>query len=104
MKVLRSRRYRVICSRLSLTAGLVLSAASTAPLAAQSGPGPLGPGPGRNLFPAPPSVGAAIDLSYFGPPPAETNSSLVGPVQLLKSGLLVATNGTTTLPLQQGLV
>jgi len=104
MKVFRSRRCHVSCSRLSLTAGLILSAASTSPLAAQSGPGPLGPGPGCNLFPAPASVGTGIDLSYFGPPPSETNSSLVGPVQLLKSGILDTTKGTITLPLYKGFV
>ena len=36
------------------------------------GPGPIGPGPGCNLLPAPASVGAAVNLSYFGPPPSES--------------------------------
>src|SRR5207245_4423059 len=54
------------------------------------GPGPIGPGPGCNLLPAPPSVGATVPLSYFGPSPSETNPSLVGPVQLLKSGTVDA--------------
>ena len=68
------------------------------------GPGPLaiGPGPGCNLFPAPPSVGATVPLTYFGPSPSETNPSLVGPVQLLKSGTVDATRGTITLPLYLG--
>lgn len=66
------------------------------------GPGPIGPGPGCNLFPAPPSVGATVPLSYFGPPPSETNQSLVGPVQLLRSGTVDAAHGTITLPLYQG--
>src|SRR5580704_7183444 len=66
------------------------------------GPGPIGPGPGCNLFPAPPSVGAAVPLSYFGPSPSETNPSLVGPVQLLKSGTVDAAHGTITLPLYLG--
>jgi hypothetical protein len=66
------------------------------------GPGPIGPGPGCNLFPAPPSVGASVPLTYFGPPPSETNSSLVGPVQLLKSGTVDAAHGTITLPLYLG--
>jgi hypothetical protein len=66
------------------------------------GPGPIGPGPGCNLFPAPPSVGASVPLTYFGPPPSETNPSLVGPVQLLKSGTVDATHGTITLPLYLG--
>ena len=63
------------------------------------GPGPIGPGPGCNLFPAPPSVGATVPLSYFGPSPSEVNQSLVGPVQLLKSGTVDAAHGTITLPL-----
>jgi len=66
------------------------------------GPGPIGPGPGCNLFPAPPSVGAAVSLSYFGPPPSTTNQSLVGPVQLLKTGPVDATKGTITVPLYFG--
>src|ERR1700758_3283587 len=46
------------------------------------GPGPIGPGPGCDLFPAPASIGTTVPLSYFGPPPSDTNRSLVGPVQL----------------------
>jgi hypothetical protein len=66
------------------------------------GPGPIGPGPGCNLFPAPPSVGASVPLTYFGPSPSETNASLVGPVQLLKSGTVDSAHGTITLPLYLG--
>jgi hypothetical protein len=66
------------------------------------GPGPIGPGPGCNLLPAPPSVGATVPLSYFGPPPSDTNQSLVGPVQLLKSGVVDPVHGTITLPLYLG--
>jgi hypothetical protein len=47
-------------------------------------------------------VGASVNLSYFGPPPSESNPSLVGPVQLLKSGTIDAAKGTITLPLYQG--
>ena len=88
--------------RLVLVASLVLAHAAI-PLAAQDGPGPgpIGPGPGCNLFPAPPSIGAGVNLSYFGPPPSETNPSLVGPVQLLKSGTVDDQKGTITLPLYQ---
>jgi hypothetical protein len=60
------------------------------------------PGPGCDLFPAPASTGAAVGLSYFGPPPSTVNPSLVGPVQLLNSGKVDATNGTITLPLYMG--
>src|SRR5216683_5835777 len=66
------------------------------------GPGPIGPGPGCNLFPAPASIGASVPLSYFGPPPSDTNRSLVGPVQLLNTGQVDTTNGTITIPLYLG--
>jgi len=66
------------------------------------GPGPVGPGPGCNLFPAPPSVGASVSLSYFGPSPSTTNQSLVGPVQLLKTGPVDVARGTITIPLYLG--
>lgn len=86
----------------SIIAGITLAALASAPVAAQPGPGPIGPGPGCNLLPAPASVGAGVDLSYFGPPPSDSNPSLVGPVQLLKSGVVDAVNGTITLPLYKG--
>jgi hypothetical protein len=79
------------------------AAAAVDPNMAQGpGPGPIGPGPGCNLFPAPASVGAAVNLSYFGPPPSTTNRSLVGPVQLLNSGQVDTAKGTITLPLYLG--
>lgn len=65
-------------------------------------PGPLGPGPGCNLFPAPASTGASVGLSYFGPPPSASNPSLVGPYQLLQSGQVDQKKGTITLPLYVG--
>ena len=66
------------------------------------GPGPRGPGAGCNLFPAPASIGTNVGLSYFGPPPSTVNPSLVGPVQLLNTGKVDATNGTITIPLYKG--
>ena len=88
----------------------MLTAASAAAPAAQGdptfgngpAPGPLGPGPGCNLFPAPASTGASVPLSYFGPPPSASNSSLVGPFQLLQSGHVDSAKGTLTLPLYKG--
>ena len=54
----------------SLASVLAAFAQTVNPNTAQGpGPGPIGPGPGCNLLPAPPSVGATVDLSYFGPPP-----------------------------------
>ena len=66
------------------------------------GEGPIGPGPGCNVFPAPANVGTDVSLSYFGPSPSTTNPSLVGPVQLLKTGPIDAPNGTITIPLYLG--
>jgi hypothetical protein len=66
------------------------------------GPGAIGPGPGCNLFPAPASIGTSVPLSYFGPPPSDTNRSLVGPVQLLNTGQVDAAHGTITIPLYLG--
>lgn len=63
------------------------------------GSGPIGPGPGCDLFPAPASVGSNVGLSYFGPSPSTVNPSLVGPVQFLNTGKVDATNGTITIPL-----
>src|SRR5277367_6711151 len=60
--------------------------------------------PGCDLFPAPPSVGANVDLSYFGPSPSTVNPSLVGPVQLLNTGQVNAIAGTVTIPLYKGSV
>ena len=61
-------------------------------------------GPGCNLFPASAATGTRVPLSYFGPPPSETNPSLVGPEQELKSGTLDAINGRITLPLYEGYI
>jgi hypothetical protein len=66
------------------------------------GAGPIGPGQGCDLFPAPASIGTAVPLSYFGPPPSTTNPSLVGPVQLLNTGQIDTANGTITIPLYLG--
>ena len=98
---------RVLVNALvSLAASGLLSVAvwAQADFNSEQGPGAgvLGPGPGCNLFPAPPSVGASVPLSYFGPPPSESNPSLVGPVQLLKSGTVDVAKGTITLPLYLG--
>ena len=52
--------------------------------------------------PPPPSVGANVPLTYFGPPPSTSDKELVGPVQLLRSGTVDQAAGTITLPLYQG--
>ncbi|HEX4644194.1 MAG TPA: hypothetical protein VH598_01150, partial [Verrucomicrobiae bacterium] len=80
-------------------------AGSTPALPDLSGPGPgpfVSSGPGANLFPPSAAVGAGVNPSYFGPPPSELNPSLVGPLQLLRSGPVSFQDGTITLPLYHG--
>jgi hypothetical protein len=52
--------------------------------------------------PAPPSIGADIPLSYFGPSPSSVDPRLVGPVQLLTAGRVDQEALTVELPLYQG--
>jgi hypothetical protein len=55
-----------------------------------------------DIVPAPPSIGADIPLTYFGPAPSMVQKELVGPLQLLRSGTLNMNESTITLPLYQG--
>ncbi|MEO5952119.1 MAG: hypothetical protein ABIQ44_06555 [Chloroflexia bacterium] len=59
-------------------------------------------GGGDNTSPAPPSVGANVPLTYFGPSPSEVDPQLVGPVKLLKAGQIDEQANTITLPLYHG--
>ncbi len=56
--------------------------------------------------PAPPSTGAGVPQTYFGPPPTESfsdgNKHLRGPQQLLRSGKISPDHKTITLPLYLG--
>jgi len=54
------------------------------------------------VTPSPPSIGADVPVTYFGPPPSSVKPELVGPLQLLRSGEIDQTEGTITLPLYQG--
>jgi hypothetical protein len=54
------------------------------------------------IQPAPPSIGADVPVTYFGPAPSSVNPLLVGPVKLLKAGNVDVDNGTVTLPLYHG--
>ncbi|MDQ3067757.1 MAG: hypothetical protein M3R12_11515 [Actinomycetota bacterium] len=74
---------------------LLLVALSTALLAAS-------PSSAVDIPPAPPSVGTAVPLSYFGPTPSQVDKRLVGPVQLLRSGELDLKKNTIELPLYLG--
>ncbi len=58
----------------------------------------------EEVAPAPPSIGADIPLTYFGPAPSDIQRELIGPYQLLKSGTVDKEAGTITLPLYQGKV
>ena len=55
-----------------------------------------------DVRPSPPSIGADVPVTYFGPPPSTVNENLVGPNQLLTAGILDEDAGTIELPLYQG--
>lgn len=55
-----------------------------------------------DVRPSPPSIGADVPVTYFGPPPSTVEPELVGPLQLLRSGVLDEEAGTITLPLYYG--
>jgi hypothetical protein len=55
-----------------------------------------------DVSPAPPSIGADIPLTYFGPAPSTVQKELVGPLQLLRSGSIDTNESAITLPLYQG--
>lgn len=52
--------------------------------------------------PAPPSIGADVELAYFGPAPSTVDKRLVGPVLLLRAGVVDEDVGTIQLPLYTG--
>jgi hypothetical protein len=54
------------------------------------------------IAPAPPSIGADVPLTYFGPAPSSVKRELVGPYQELKAGKVDLDKGTITLPLYEG--
>jgi hypothetical protein len=57
-----------------------------------------------DVAPAPPSIGAGVPLTYFGPAPSMVQRELIGPYQLLKAGQVDLNAGTITLPIYQGQV
>jgi hypothetical protein len=67
--------------------------------------GAFAQGGGDNeIAPAPPSIGADVPVTYFGPTPSQVQKELVGPVQLLRSGEVDLKELTITLPLYKGRV
>ncbi|CAN8075647.1 unnamed protein product [Agarophyton chilense] len=58
--------------------------------------------PDDDVEPAPPSIGSDVPLTYFGPAPSQVDPRLIGPVQLLKSGVIDFDEGTITIPLYKG--
>lgn len=58
--------------------------------------------PDDDVRPSPPSIGADIPVTYFGPPPSTVEPELIGPFQLLTAGVLDEDAGTITLPLYRG--
>jgi hypothetical protein len=55
-----------------------------------------------DVAPAPPSIGADIPVTYFGPAPSSVQKELIGPYQLLKAGTVDTEAATITLPLYKG--
>lgn len=55
-----------------------------------------------DVAPAPPSIGADVPVTYFGPAPSDVQKELIGPFQLLKAGTIDVDAGTITLPLYKG--
>lgn len=54
------------------------------------------------IAPSPPSIGADVPATYFGPAPSSVQRSLVGPFQTLKAGKVDLDKATITLPLYEG--
>ena len=61
-------------------------------------------GDDNEIAPPPPSIGADVPVTYFGPTPSQVQKELVGPVQLLRSGEVDLEELTITLPLYKGRV
>lgn len=59
---------------------------------------------GIEVKPSPPSIGADVPVTYFGPPPSSVQKELIGPYQLLTAGTIDRDAGTITMPLYKGRV
>jgi len=60
------------------------------------------PRSGAQIAPPPPSVGARVPVTYFGPAPVDVQRELVGPFKLLKAGEVDLNAETVRLPLYEG--
>jgi len=58
----------------------------------------------EDVQPAPPSIGADVPVTYFGPQPSSVQRELIGEYQNLKSGRVDKDKGTITLPLYDGVM
>jgi len=78
---------------------VVVLAFSALPALAQD---EMSEGLGDDVAPAPPSIGADVPLTYFGPAPSTVQKELIGPYQLVTAGTIDHDAGTITLPLYRG--
>jgi hypothetical protein len=118
MKTLTTSRLAMTFSSLAL-AGTIAGCEGDSPSAVDlddprqgpqcaAGPAARRPQQGASLLdeiaPPPPSIGADVPATYFGPPPSSVNPNFVGPLTLLKSGSIDFEKGTVKLPLYKGTV
>ena len=81
----------------------LVTAVAVPSVVAQEDEGGVTEGVGDDAQVAPPSIGADIPLTYFGPPPSEVQDELVGPLTLLRSAQSDLETVTTTVPLYEGI-
>jgi hypothetical protein len=81
---------------------LVLAVALALAMPAAAQDGSMLEGLGDDVAPAPPSIGADVPLTYFGPAPSTVQKELIGPYQLVTAGTIDHDAGTITLPLYRG--
>lgn len=55
-----------------------------------------------DVAPSPPSIGADVPLTYFGPAPSEVQKELIGPYKTLKAAQVDLDKGEMSLPLYKG--
>ena len=82
--------------------GLILLSLTCAAALAHAQQGFPTPTPITEIQPTPPSIGADVPATYFGPSPSLVQKELIGPFQLLKAGRMDLDAGTVTLPLYKG--